>query len=207
MRNRLKRYDNFECVKYCWITICEGMRGYFKMLYLYYLKAFIGSLLWKMLERKYKADRYILMPKKGEVYNFFALLYLDEYIEKYRSQKTVIMTCDDSVKKALPLFSKAANVCLCNFSRIKAECLLQYYALYEFSTKITIVSLTEPYDTCGENLLGIHGVTREDLLCYDIYRLDKSMRKNFPEYNHKDNDINELFALGQEERENGKNGR
>ena len=53
------------------------------------------------------------------------------------------------------------------------ESLLMFYAFHPFSNRIVIISLTDPYDTGGENLLGVRGVTERELLCYDIYGFDK----------------------------------
>ena len=52
------------------------------------------------------------------------------------------------------------------------EDLVLLYGLYKFSDKVAIISLTEPYNTGAERLLGVYGTTKEDLLCFDIYGFD-----------------------------------
>jgi len=156
------------------------------MLISHFIKAFMGRIIWSRLERKYHADNYILMPCKNEEYNYYALLYLDKFIQSKKSKKTVILTFDEGVIKTCGLFSQNKTIRVVRFSRIKAERIIKYYALYEFSTKLTIISLQEPYDTCGENLIGINGVTKEDLLCYDIYRFSEKPKVERPICNTKD---------------------
>ena len=159
------------------------------MLIKHFISAFKGRRLWNRLEKKHIADLYILMPKADEEYNFYAMLHLDKYIESKKSKKTIILTHDEGVKKTLNLFKQDKEVEVLSFSRQNALDLIKYYALYEFSTKLTIISLTEPYDTCGENLLGVKGVTKEDLLCFDIYRFDEVPKTVSPIYDGNDKDI------------------
>ena len=174
------------------------------MLLLGFLKAFKGLLLWKKLEKKFNADKYILMPKEKEEYNFFTLLYMDEFIEKNGDiKKIILLTFDKGVKKSLKIFANTNKVEIYPITRKKAEYIIQYYALYEFSTKLKIISLTEPYDTCGENLIGVKGVTKEDLVCFDILRLDRNMRKIFPVYDGDDKDVLEFYSLGNKVRSDG----
>ena len=154
-----------------------------------------GKALWESIDEKYNADLYILFPHVNEEYNYYALLYLDEYILAKKAEKIVLITMEDIIEKALPIFSKAkAEVHKINAEESKA--IIKYYALYEFSTRLTIISLKMPYDTCGENLLGVKGVTKEDLLCFDIYRFSKNPHKEMPVYNGTADAVSKFMRLG-----------
>ena len=168
------------------------------MLINHFVSAYRGRILWDRLEKKYHADLYILMPKSCEDYNYYALLHLNKYIESKRAENVVILTFDEGVKKAKPLFEELKKVGVINFQRKQALDLIKYYALYEFSTKLTIISLTEPYDTCGENLLGIKGVTKEDLLCFDIYRFSEVPKIEAPLYDGEDRDVINFISTNRE---------
>ncbi|MCR5238321.1 MAG: hypothetical protein K6E34_14085 [Lachnospiraceae bacterium] len=170
------------------------------MLLLLYIKAFRGYLLWKRLEKRYGADHYILMPECDEEYNYYALLHLEDFIASKGAEKSyVLLSRDNGVQKALGLFNGSDKVKLHRISGTQTDNLIQYYALYEFSPKLTIVSLTRPYDTGAQNLLGINGVTKEELLCYDIYRLKGGEDRDAPDYKGTDEDIIRFLALGRHE--------
>lgn len=153
-----------------------------------------GKQLWENIDESFKADLYILFPHVNEEYNYYALLYLDEYIEKKRAKEVVLITMERVIKKVLPVFSKA-KIKVHEVSHDDIKAIIKYYALYEFSTRLTIISLKEPYDTCGENLLGVKGVTKEDLLCFDIYRLFENPHKNLSDYEGTDGEIIKFLKL------------
>ena len=59
---------------------------------------------------------------------------------------------------------------------------LSYYALIDKSKKWIVVSVKQPYDTGAEKMLGKHGITKKDIVYYDIYgftheNIDKEMDK------------------------------
>lgn len=151
-----------------------------------------GKALWESMDERYNADLYIMFPHTDEEYNYYALLYLDEYIAAKKAEKTVLITMEDVIERALPVFSKAEAE-VYKIDREEIAAIIKYYALYEFSTRLTIISLKMPYDTCGENLLGVKGVTKEDLLCFDIYRFSENPHKKQPSYEGTDGTISKFL--------------
>lgn len=144
-------------------------------MYLEFLKAFVGKIQWDLLCRKYQVDRFILMPHRHEIYNTYTLCYLPAYLEKEKVCSVCLITCDreiyEQIQKGVWPNRYQVQALLKRDNWIHR--IIRFYALYEFSNKIKIISLTEPYDTCGENLLGVHGVTKKELLCYDILGLTR----------------------------------
>lgn len=159
------------------------------------VKAFCGMNIWFYLKRRYTSDFYIILPHKKDSYNYYALLYLDKFIESRRANNAIIITADQGVIKSYKLFTSNNNVKALHLSTKKIEKLIKYYALYEFTTQLIIVSLTEPYNTCGENLLGINGVTKKELLCFDIYRFSEIPQVKLPQYKGSDGDIVKFLKL------------
>lgn len=135
--------------------------------------AFMGKVQWESTCRKHKAERYIFMPHEQEEYNEYALQYLIAFMRKERVHTVCIFTSDrDVCQKAEAIGFPQGYEVQVFLKRAKwIHNIVKFYALYEFSNKIKIISLTEPYDTCGENLLGVHGITKRELLCYDIFGL------------------------------------
>ena len=132
-----------------------------------------GKAVWQKLEQDFPADRYIFMPHHHEEYNDYALLYLDKYMQRGRWMSAIILSSEGETLEKIGRYSGVCRVKGLFMEQEKIEAVLRYYALYMFSPKVTIISLTLPYDTGGENLLGIHGTTKRELLCYDIYRFDE----------------------------------
>ncbi len=138
-----------------------------------FMKAFHGKCLWNQLEKKYNADKYIVMPHVKDEYNQYAIKYLEAYLKKEKARGAVILYQDEDIPKMLEKEKISGyDIQLKKWSGRKLYNILKFYGLYEFSRKLTIISLTVPYDTCGENLLGVKGITKRELLCYDIYRFD-----------------------------------
>lgn len=157
-----------------------------------------GMKIWERIDTQYNADLYILFPHENEEYNYYALLHLEEYLENKKVTKVVFLCSDMGVIKALPLFIKR-NIVVCQMILDDIKAVLKYYALFEFTARLTIISLKEPYDTCGENLLGVKGITKEDLLCYDIYRFEKTPKKKKPQYNGEDKEVIGFLKLSGDE--------
>ena len=156
-----------------------------------------GKKVWQEIDVAFDADLYVLLPHVADVYNYYALLHIEQYLEAKGAKKVVLLFSEEVIAKALPLFCQR-EVLTHELSSADIDALLKYYALFEFTSRLTIVSLTRPYDTCAENLLGVHGVTKEDLLCYDIFHFTETPWKNAPAYDGKDKDIIDFLALGRQ---------
>ena len=136
------------------------------------MEAVSGRLFWLRLSRRYKADRYILLPHEESEYNGYAVDYLDKYLEKEGAQSALFVSCAQGMLDRVTAYEGPYNVSGVYMSQGQLMAMMRFYALYPFSDQAVIVSLTIPYDTCGENLLNIPGVTRRELFCYDIYRFN-----------------------------------
>ncbi|WP_029322816.1 hypothetical protein [Butyrivibrio sp. AE3004] len=153
-----------------------------------------GKIIWEKLDAFYNADLYIVFPHINEEYNYYALLYLDKHIEKKKADSVVLVTADSGVEKSVKLFTQR----MCSVEKMPIEdihLMLKYYALYEFTSRMTIISLKIPYDTRGENFLGVKGVTKKELLCFDIYRFGEVPEVSEPRYDLGDEDVISFLGL------------
>ena len=162
------------------------------VLWMHFLKAKIGEKIWDKISKRNDTELYVIMPEEDDEYNYFALLYLDEYMSRKKAETATIICSDHMIKRIVPAFTKNSRVYSIYFTNFKMKCLIKYYALYEFSSKVTIISLKKPYDTYGENLLGFKGVTKETLLCFDIYRFNEIPKVNRPAYRGADQRIKDF---------------
>ena len=129
-----------------------------------------GRRLWLRLSQNYQVDRYILMPHMTSDYNDYAIEYIDAYLHKEGLHSAIFVSSNQAVLDRLSVYDGAYEVSATYMAHSQIMDMMRFYALYPFSDKVIIISLTIPYDTCGENLLGVEGVTRRELFCYDIYR-------------------------------------
>lgn len=136
-----------------------------------------GKKVWQDLATNNPADRYIFMPHHQDEYNNYAMLYLDEYLSRGKWESAIIISSEQQMLREVQSYNGPYQVTPVFMEQEDIEAVLRFYALYMFSPKVTIISLTMPYDTGGENLLGIHGTTKRELLCYDIYRFDEVPRQ------------------------------
>ena len=116
------------------------------MLLASYWKAFQGFILWNKIDRKYHAPFYLLLPKEKEVSNYYALLHLKRFLQVRGFGEAVVLTCDREAAASLELFLEGQSVgdmvkavCICRKDAVK---LLKYYALNEFTSRLTVVSFT-----------------------------------------------------------------
>ena len=127
---------------------------------------------WEILQNEIPADKYILLPHPGDEYNRYAAKYLPYFARKQKAKKIAILSEN---KQDLDMFDQfdGTEILKCQKEAEWIDSIIKFYGMYEFSNKLVIVSLTRPYDTCGENLLGVKGITKKELLCYDIYGLEE----------------------------------
>ena len=136
-------------------------------------EAVSGRRLWLRLSLDYQVDRYILMPHITSDYNDYAIDYIDAYLHKEGLHSAIFVSSNQVVLDRLSVYDGAYEVSATYMTHSQIMDMMRFYALYPFSDKVVIISLTIPYDTCGENLLGVEGINRRELFCYDIYRFDR----------------------------------
>lgn len=130
----------------------------------------MGKENWDTFIEEVKADHYFILPHEGDEFNILTAKYMQAYMERNHYSLVAIIASDIN---DLAQFN-GENGIICIKKDVEwIDSILKYYSLVFFNEHLTIVSLTKPYDTCGMNLLGVHGVTKTELLCYDILCLDE----------------------------------
>lgn len=132
-----------------------------------------GYLLWHQLIKKHpeiQNTAVVLMPSCDDADNYYAMLYLDQFLESTKRDNAVILSYDERVRAAASDFS--ANITsVIPFSRKKAELLMKYASLYEFDNRLVIASLEEPTGRKGRSLVGVKNLTAEEIFAMGVYRL------------------------------------
>jgi hypothetical protein len=135
--------------------------------------ALSGRGMWLRLKKKYGIDDglyVLLMPEADRELNDRALRHIDDLIAHRRADGVVILTSDAWVKEnAKTYFGKISAVIDC--SPKAADMLISFYEFYPFSERLLIVSLTKPYGSKAWRTVGVHGVTKEDMVCLGVFRM------------------------------------
>ena len=153
-------------------------------------RSYKGWYHWHRLTRKYSLDNtaVVLLPSMDREYNYNALLYLNQMLEQRNFSKALILTFDPAVIRAARLFSE--KICeVENFSRKKAEDLMQYYCLYEFDSRFMVASLEEPEGRNAYKLVGKNGTTVAELMAIGVYKISQFEHEDPPAYAGHDPEI------------------
>lgn len=113
-------------------------------------------------------DYVILFPSSYDEWAYYGALYIDDFLEFKASDRAVCL-CHDSEIKAYVQKNHRAEVL--DFPRKSAEKLIAFYSLYMFTDSLIIISPDEPAGRSGRDIVGVKGVTVEDVVAIGIYGL------------------------------------
>ena len=133
-------------------------------------KAYAGRSMWLKLKATYDIDRgvyVLLMPEDDDELNEQTLAHIDDLVAHRGARAVLILTNKQWIIQKAKICSDKILAAV-EVSEALIDGLLSYYELYAFSERLLIVSLTRPYGRKLYQSLGIHGVTREDLVCLCI---------------------------------------
>lgn len=133
-----------------------------------------GHIVWHKLIKQYTSIQntaVILLPDYNEdLDNYFAILYLNQFLDKEKKDNAVIITCDKRIKDTATNFSaKIAEIIILKSRKINA--LIQYALLYEFDSRLIIASLDIPSGRYGSRLIGLNNMSREEIFAVGVYKL------------------------------------
>ena len=134
-----------------------------------------GYRTFQQLRKAWPADHYVLFRDKCLTRT--AVNYFDFYTDRFpKGTKFALLFLDME-----QLAYGAEKIKTAVRKRIAPQELQQQlidaYALCDLSKFLTVVSLTEPYDTGAWRLYGKSRVGLEELVCFDIYGLDQVPQK------------------------------
>ena len=144
------------------------------MLIQYLIQAYKGKIVWERIKKKYgrgiAPSRYIVFPEDDEEYNKWALYYMPKYLEREHFDKVIILTSSPKLEEECKKI-KHANKKILMVDERKMRYLIRFAGLVNMNDEWTIISVKQPYDTCAEQLLGKKGITKRDIVWYDIYKM------------------------------------
>lgn len=111
----------------------------------------------------------VLLPDCNKEINEISIEAINKLAEN--SNRIIVLTHDDMI---LGYKEFKHNVTVAEFDRNKAEELMKFYTLYQFTNKLIIVSLREPEGRYGEGLIGKKGITLKELIYIGIFGLKEA---------------------------------
>ena len=137
------------------------------------IEADIAQTEWELLKNLVELEdneRVIFFPESDERVNHYGMLYMDTYLMRNDAQKAVVIYKDASIKEQISNFSD--NVRKCFFYDLeKMNRFITLYSLYPIDSRIAVVSLDRPCLRNGSRLLGVNGITTEQLIAIGVYAI------------------------------------
>lgn len=128
-----------------------------------------GHRLWKRLLRNNHAEKCVIFLD-NDLW-LAGVRYFDAFFASQARRRFLLIYANEAQMNAAKQII-SASVQHMVLPEEQVTKILRAFALIDLSKRLTVVSLLEPYNTHGENMLGKKGTTREELVCMDIFRLD-----------------------------------
>ncbi len=135
-------------------------------------KAYRGRESWIQLLEEYglgNRDYVVLFPAENNTVNPIAIGYVNKLAKI--ADKVLVLAYDNEV---LNSSEYQDNVTAIRYEREQAEELMQFYSLYQFTDRLIIVSLDEPEGRCGGSLIGVNGITLDEMVAIGIFGMKEA---------------------------------
>lgn len=129
-----------------------------------------GRELWLSLVEKHSikdGEYVVLFPGAYDDWAYYGALYLDDFLKFKASGRALALCFDDEVRRCVASLSQKSEIL--EFSREDAERLIAFYSLYMFTDSLIILSPDKPAGRNGTGIVGVKGVTVEEIVAIGIY--------------------------------------
>ena len=146
-----------------------------------------GCFFWHRFIKKYKVgnDVVLFFPSSEHSCNYHALLYLEQLISHTNSASAIILTADEDVAAAAPVFSRRISH-IVKISEKDAQNLLDYYSMDPFDNRLYVISLDKPFGRNADRLIGMNETTVAEIISLGVFRLPKFVEEEMPSYQGSD---------------------
>ncbi len=136
--------------------------------------ALAGRRFWLKLDRSYSINRnglyVVLMPEDDRELNEQALRHIDDMVRYRRANGVIVLTNQRWILDCAETVSENVKA-VCDISAQKINDLLSFFELYEFTERLFTISLTKPFNRQVHRAVGVHDITKEDIVCICIYQI------------------------------------
>lgn len=137
------------------------------------------------------AHHICLLPHYDQLFSYYSVIYLNEFINK--SNEPVIVITDNSItKQALLYLNPTINII--RMSNEEIINLLQVYYLYQFRDRLNIFSPVIPESRTSYNLVKHGFLSTEEYISIGILKNKNFIRAAQPEYTGTDIVLQQFFT-------------
>ena len=117
-------------------------------------------------------DQVVLFPASYDQWAYYGALYLDDFLKEKHSERAIILCHDERIKECVLACSNKAEII--DFSVDESQKIIALHSLFLFTDNLTIFSPIEPGGKNRNDLIGIKGVTMEEIAALTLYGLKKT---------------------------------
>ena len=125
------------------------------------------------LRKRYDIDNgayVVAFVEDDHALNGVALAHVQDLIADRRARAVVVITDQEWVAEQAR--GETTGVLAVEvLQNREVEALLSFYELYQFTPRLFFVSLTRPYGNRLWQMVGVNGLTLDDLVCLSMYRI------------------------------------
>lgn len=135
--------------------------------------AWRGRTVWMRLRKRYDIENgsyVVAFIEDDHALNEAALAHVQDLIADRRARGVVVVTDQEWVAEQAGEQADGVLAVEVLGSR-EIEHLLSFYELYQFTPRLFFVSLTRPYGNRLWQMVGVNGLTLDDLVCLSMYRI------------------------------------
>lgn len=138
-------------------------------------------------------DFVVLIPSHENKEIYAALQYITQLYETKKVQRLYLITQQKIIEKLYPLFTVEVEKCLV-VSPEEMDQILSLYALYPYTDRLAVASLTLPKGRTFQNLIGKRDMTIDEIMSIGIYQNKTFVNVEKVKYEGKDEDVQVFFA-------------
>lgn len=148
---------------------------------------------WKRLRRSWgkNTTAIVLIPCGDHEISFYALAHLKQMLSCRQLQNAIILSNDMLVLKICKTYSRSVADSI-SITNEEMEDYLHLYNLYRFDDSFIVASLELPHGRNGTSLIGVKGITKEEVFCIGVYGLSECVRAGC-EYQGEDTEVAEFL--------------
>lgn len=132
-----------------------------------------GRIFWKELQQKHQfsgKDYIVIFPDENTKCNYYVLKHLDKFAEKNKCKRFFFLTVSSDIKQQAEQFVNT-EYCIVDCEKKAVNDLITYYMLQMFTENLLIASLDKPEGRNGKNIIGVNGITEEEVAAIGILGL------------------------------------
>ena len=132
---------------------------------------------WKRLRRSWgkNTTAIVLIPCGDHEISFYALAHLKQMLSSRQLQNALILSNDMLALKICNMYSETVADSI-RITNEEMDNYLHLYNLYRFDDSFIVASLELPYGRNGTSLIGVKGITKEEVFCIGVYGLTECVR-------------------------------